>query len=236
MNGPQNIHPLPWSRDCSESAMPVTDPELYKTFPPPQYLQRQDQDLSTPPNLSCHVLSSPPSELYSGDFLMADTYGEESEPSTQVDDSWLPNMSVGKAGHDKVGTSPRDNPSLRNCVEVEETPQIRAHYAVEKRYRANLNEKIAMLDRLISKTAPLPEPTSMMTQDDNERTGEASNSASDKPCTKVRRQNKTAVLSKAIQYIQDLQNDAKKLRRHVDELNCRAAEAKKLLNRGSEDP
>lgn len=126
---------------------------------------------------------------------------------------------------------PRNSQSVQDEVEVEievkEPISRRAHHAVEKRYRTNLNEKIATLDRLISKNfkGPLPEAIQEK-QENNEGTSEVSGASTKIPGTrKVHRQNKTAVLSKAIQYIQDLEKDYSSLREHIEALRVRASVA-----------
>jgi len=113
------------------------------------------------------------------------------------------------------------SPVIDNNVQSEIKPR-RAHHTVEKRYRANLNEKIARLDRLVSGEAATPGSDALA-----EKEGRAQAQSTGKQ--KVHRQNKTAVLSKAIQYIQILQQDNTKLRDGIDLLRKRAIEARRSL-------
>ncbi|KAH8810630.1 hypothetical protein F5884DRAFT_897204 [Xylogone sp. PMI_703] len=110
-----------------------------------------------------------------------------------------------------------------NAAEREIKP--RRHHTVEKRYRANLNEKIACLDRLVS--GECKDAISEKARAEALAQAQAQANGTGKP--KAYRQNKTAVLSKAIQYIQDLQQDNTKLRDGIDLLRKRAVEARKSL-------
>lgn len=117
---------------------------------------------------------------------------------------------------DEAGDEPPDatkSPGAPDTGTLSAPP--RAHSIVEKRYRAKMNEKIAHLDRLVRGLKMSPERA----PDDG-----------DKPKKqKIQRQNKTAVLSKAIRYIEELEQGTSKLQSQVDRLNQRVMEARRSL-------
>ena len=106
----------------------------------------------------------------------------------------------------------------------------RPHYATEKRYRANLNEKIATLERLISKR-PCSKPSSQAVKSRDSINADSLGSGKIKSSGKWRmpRQSKTAVLTQVINYIQEMEKETCKLRDNVHVLKQRIVKAKEFL-------
>ncbi|KAL3426500.1 helix-loop-helix DNA-binding domain-containing protein [Phlyctema vagabunda] len=208
---------------CTESQLSIaTSDTLFDPIPFSQYIQHEPDIAPLPRSLPQHPSLFSSLEFDFDKVLMEITPVENTDMSIEVD--W--NSKLGTKEEticpEANGLSPQSN------FDSHDTSSHRPHSATEKRYRANLNEKIATLEGLISKRASSkPSSKTGGSKDSNANSLVPSRIKSGK--MRMPRQNKTAVLTQAINYIQDMEKQNCKLRGNVDILKERLLTAKEFL-------
>ena len=104
----------------------------------------------------------------------------------------------------------------------------RGHNAIEKRYRTNLNNKIDCLRRGVPSVYSISSPESKSGDEDEKSDGEGIDSK-----TEQRKYGKAAILTRALEYIQHLENTTQRLGGEVDSLKTHVRAFEKLAMNGS---
>ncbi|KAN0083525.1 protein of unknown function (DUF2014) domain containing protein [Elaphomyces granulatus] len=139
---------------------------------------------------------------------------------------------VGKKSNSDDGTSPetpRDEPPR----EIRKLPsKKRAHNVVERRYRANLNDKIAELKDSVPSLRANKGNLSGICITDGDGDGEGEEDHDNKAAIHANKLNKASILSKATEYIHHLEVRNKRLEDENKVLKTRLRQLDKTLDHG----
>ncbi|RHZ73805.1 hypothetical protein CDV55_100556 [Aspergillus turcosus] len=139
-------------------------------------------------------------------------------------------------------TSDQTSPSMyaliaaaSNCTTYNQHAEVqtnkrRAHYRVEKRYRANLNDKISALDDILPK--PTVREKEWTEEGSRDKTGAAEETSYHGDGLTIKR-SKGEVLTRAFDYILFLQQKVSSQENEIRDLKDRMRAAKKALELGS---
>ncbi|KAG0651506.1 Processed sterol regulatory element-binding 1 [Hyphodiscus hymeniophilus] len=151
---------------------------------------------------------------------------EHLSPTTSI-------YTVSRSPSPEIKPATRKTKKRKSLVDDDEMPNSlcqsrkRGHNAIEKRYRTNLNDKIACLRQGIP---PLWRRTSMDSKSGDEGEDSDNETGERKTCQKY---GKAAILTRALEYIQHLEGTAEKLGDEVDGLKMRVGAFERLAMSGS---
>lgn len=191
--------------------------------PAPQQVQQQQQQQQQPPQRMSQEQSHSLSPASSHHSHRTTSSPESRAHDSHSDDNAIPRPKKRKTSTDE-NTEDSGPATTTTTTGRKQQPKKTAHNMIEKRYRTNLNDKIAALRdsvpslRVMAGTSKLGEDG----DDDEDLEG----------LTPAHKLNKATVLAKATEYIRHLEKRTKRLQDENDQLKNRLAAFEKLATMG----
>ncbi|KAF2659835.1 hypothetical protein K491DRAFT_712369 [Lophiostoma macrostomum CBS 122681] len=176
----------------------------------PQRFEHSGMSSAPAPTVSTPSLHNSPASLHNGRTSSSST---SSSPEPQP-------------GHSKKRKSSEDGDKVPAGKKGEKQPPVKktAHNMIEKRYRTNLNDKIAALRDSVPSLRVMSRPGGGNEEDDDPEDLEG--------LTPAHKLNKATVLSKATEYIRHLEKRNKRLQDEVNTLKGRLENYEKMAISG----
>ncbi|RPA89468.1 hypothetical protein L873DRAFT_1721720 [Choiromyces venosus 120613-1] len=220
-NNPESYSPLTWRNQAQQredftsigwqsppQAQQVSQQRQQRQPQTPQSQEPASLINSLSPSSSHHTSSSPDSRAH-------DSHSD--------DNSAIPRPKKRKTSTDDDAASNGGASAPAPTTGRKQQPKKTAHNMIEKRYRTNLNDKIAALRDSVPSLRVMA-GTSKLGEDDDEEDLEG--------LTPAHKLNKATVLAKATEYIRHLEKRTKRLQDENDQLKNRLAAFEKLATMG----
>ncbi|CUS14116.1 unnamed protein product [Tuber aestivum] len=221
-NNPESYSPLAWRNQPQQredfTAIGWQSPPQAQQVSQQVSQQRQQRQQQTPQ-------SQEPTPMVNG-LSPSSSHHTSTSPDSRAHDSHSDDNAIPRPKKRKTSTD--DAPDGGASASAPTTgrkhqPKKTAHNMIEKRYRTNLNDKIAALRDSVPSLRVMA-GTSKLGEDDDEEDLEG--------LTPAHKLNKATVLAKATEYIRHLEKRTKRLQDENDQLKNRLAAFEKLATMG----